>query len=63
MSGGTEYTRCACGIAYTKEEFEALPPAVGGLVYEDEYEIQHYRNCTCGSTMAVVVEVKKTWEP
>ncbi len=44
---------CACGLAFTLAEWEALPPSAGGLVWEDGDLVLHMRNCPCGSTLAV----------
>lgn len=44
---------CACGIAYTREEFDLLARL------QDWHlpwgEVQEMRNCPCGSTMNVVI--------
>lgn len=55
-----EPKRCACGRVHaTREAWEALEPAAGGLYYADEYEIQEYRNCPCGSTNVIVIETSE----
>lgn len=44
--------RCSCGRTFTVPEWEALP-FVG--YHEDEEETLEFRNCSCGSTRAVLV--------
>jgi len=50
--------RCACGKAYTLAEWLALPsPPSGDRSIFDEEDpeapVLLYRNCSCGSTMAL----------
>lgn len=42
---------CACGRAYSPAEWCALP-FVG--IMRDDVETLELRNCTCGSTLAIV---------
>lgn len=47
------FKACGCGRGFTPPEW-AMLPHVG--VYVDEVEYQDWRNCHCGSTLAVVLE-------
>jgi len=44
--------RCSCGACYTEQQWESLP-IVGDQ--GDDVEDIELRNCTCGSTIAIVV--------
>lgn len=46
---------CGCGCSYSASEWVALE-YVG--VMSDEVESLELRNCTCGSTVAQVIEAK-----
>jgi hypothetical protein len=53
---------CPCGHSHTQAEWEALP--LVGYFYTPEDEIgpeeyQEWRNCECGSTIAVLVDSAK----
>ncbi len=55
------YKRCACGVAYTRKQWEALPEVATQRF--DWGEVQQMKNCTCGSTMAVVLEPGEKTDP
>lgn len=48
---------CSCGIPYqTRKEWETLPKAGSGI-QELDICTMAARNCSCGSTMYVIVEI------
>jgi hypothetical protein len=52
---------CACGRSHTRAEWEALPLVGYFDTPEDDIgpaETQEWRNCECGSTIAVLVSAK-----
>lgn len=56
---------CKCGRAHTQAEWKALPLVGYHHVPKDGFgpaEDQEWRNCECGSTVAVLIEkpVKKS---
>ena len=44
--------RC-CNATYTLAQWTELPPAKGGLIWDDELSGMHHeaRNCECGNTL------------
>jgi hypothetical protein len=63
--------RCSCGRAFSLAQFRALERASGGLfsreVYDDvsppEVVVLEFRNCTCGSTIAISIEEHEMTAP
>jgi len=49
---GKTFKTCACGCTYTREQWGQLP-YVGPL--DDGVEVTELRNCTCGSTLGIVI--------
>lgn len=45
-----------CKRAHDAESWAKLPAKP---LYEDDYEVQEWRDCYCGSTIAIVLEVKR----
>jgi hypothetical protein len=50
--------RCGCGREYSRDGWEALEPA-WDETYEDDGSLYYveFRNCACGSTIGVEVEL------
>jgi hypothetical protein len=53
--------RCSCGKVYNREHWEAL--ALVGQPRMDWGEVQELRNCSCGSTIAIVLEQGEQQDP
>lgn len=53
--------RCACGLSYTREQWEALPDK---KVYELEWlEVHEQRRCSCGSHLVLVLKEGEKADP